>query len=50
MALPISLKSSDFGNFNVLSENFWTFAVGNDKGFKFYLKSLNLASPTLQVP
>ena len=27
-----------FGNFNVLSEDFWTFAVGKDKGFEFYRK------------
>ena len=28
-----------FGNFNVSSENFWTFAVGKDKGFEFIAKS-----------
>ena len=36
-----------FGNFNVLSEDFRTFAVGKDKGFEFYRKIHELAPPLL---
>ena len=35
-------KSSDFQNCCVLLENFWTFAVDKDKGFKFYCKIFEL--------
>ena len=48
---PNFSKSLDFQKFkNVLSEKFWTFAVGENKGFKFYRKVFELVPPTLQVP
>ena len=34
--------------FNVLSENFWTIAVGKDKGFKVYHKIFEL-DPTYSI-
>ena len=37
-------------NFDTLSENFCTFAVGKDKGFQFYRKIIELGRLTLQVP
>ena len=38
-----------FGSCSVSSENFWTLAVGKDKGFEFYRKIFELARPTLQA-
>ena len=43
MAPPAFSKSSDFGDFNVPSAKFCTFAVGKDKGLNFIGKSLDLA-------
>ena len=42
MAALIFRNHRIFGNFNVSSENFPTFAVGKDKGFEFYRKIFEL--------
>ena len=38
------------GNLNASSENFRTLAAGENKGFEFYRKIIELGPPTLQLP
>ena len=48
---PLTFRNSRiFGTFNCLSETYWTFAAGTEKGFKFYRKIFDPGAPTLQVP
>ena len=44
---PIFSNRRIFGNFNALSEKFWTSAVRKDKGFELYRKIIELGPPLL---